>query len=171
MNITIRPAKSADAPRWEEIHSAGWEYAYRGILDDDYLDATKEKFRNNVSKTAEFLSNTKGIELVAVDEQDLIVGIMGGHMSVTENGEKIFELHGLYLNPKYIGHGLGKKLFKEFVDWVKKSGGNKCVVWCLEKNKSCGFYKNLGGTELQRRMFKEKYPEILFQIDLEKLKD
>ena len=46
MAITIRAAQPSDANRWEEIHAAGWEYAYRGILDDDYLDATKEKFKN-----------------------------------------------------------------------------------------------------------------------------
>ena len=47
MIISIRPAQVSDAIRWEEIHASGWEYAYRGILDDSYLDASKEKFRTN----------------------------------------------------------------------------------------------------------------------------
>lgn len=162
MNITIRPATASDATRWEEIHVAGWEYAYRGIFDDDYLDGAKERFINNIPKTAEFLSADNGIKLVAVTDTGLVVGTMFGLL----NQEKTFELQGLYLDPTYIGNGIGKKLVMAFADWVKQNGGKKFIIGCLAKNKSCGFYKKLGGTELSRRMFKEKYPEIIFQFAL-----
>ena len=168
MIISIRPAQASDAVRWEEIHASGWEYAYRGILDDNYLDATKEKFRTNISKTKEFLSDKNGIKLVAINENGVIVGTMGGIVSLSEKGEKIFDLQGLYLDPKYIGLGIGRKLVNAFADWVKQNGGQKFIIGCLEQNKSCGFYKKLGGTEFERRMFKDKYPEIIFQFVLDK---
>lgn len=168
MVITIRPARASDAVRWEEIHADGWEYAYRGIIDDGYLDTSKEKFKTNISKTKEFLSNKNGIKLVATNEDGLIVGTMGGLMSVSENGEKTFELQGLYLDPKYIGHGVGKKLVHAFADWVKQNDGQKFTIGCLAKNKSCGFYKKIGGKEFQRCMFRDKYPEIIFQFVLDK---
>ena len=168
MIITIRPAQESDAVRWEEIHADGWEYAYRGILDDDYLDRSKEKFKTNIQKTREFLSDKNGIKLVAENENGLIVGTMGGIMSISENGDQTFELQGLYLDPKYIGHGIGKKLVLAFADWVKQNGGQKFIIGCLAQNKSCGFYKKLGGTEFQQCMFRDKYPEIIFQFVLDK---
>jgi len=167
MTYNIRPANAEDAARWEEIHADGWEYAYRGIFDDDYLDTMKEKFRNGVAKTAEYLAGDNGIKLVATTETGLVVGTMAGRMSISENGEKTFELQGLYLDPKYIGGGVGKKLVFAFADWVKQNSGTEFIIGCLEKNKSCGFYKNLGGKEFQRRMFREKYPEIIFQFFLD----
>jgi len=162
MAITIRPAQASDATRWEEIHAAGWEYAYRGIFEDEFLDGAKEHFIKNTHKTAEFLSGKDGIKLVAVDEASMVIGIMFGLI----NSEKKFELQGLYVDPKHIGGGIGKKLVQEFADWVKKNNGQQFVIGCLEANKSCGFYKKLGGTEIQRRMFREKYPEIVFQFIL-----
>lgn len=170
MIITIRPAQASDAVRWEEIHTSGWEYAYRGIIDDEYLDRSKEKFMTdtNIDKTAEYLSGDNGIKLVAINETGLIVGTMGGRMSVSELGEKAFELQGLYLDPKYIGCGVGKKLVHAFADWVRQNGGQDFIIGCLAQNKSCGFYKKLGGKEFQRRMFKDKYPEIIFQFVLDK---
>ena len=93
---------------------------------------------------------------------------MGGIVSISEKGEKIFDLQGLYLDPKYIGLGIGRKLVNAFADWVKQNGGQKFTVGCLEQNKSCGFYKKLGGTEFERCMFKDKYPEIIFQFVLDK---
>lgn len=164
MIISIRPAQASDAVRWEEIHANGWEYAYRGIMDDDYLNTTKEKFINNIPKTAEFLSKHGGLALVAVTDTGLVVGTMFGLI----NKEQVFELQGLYLDPKYIGGGIGKKLVLAFADWVKQNGGTKFIIGCLEANKSCGFYKKLGGTEFERRMFKDKYPEIIFQFVLDK---
>ena len=166
MADTILPAQASDAARWEEIHTAGWEYAYRGILDDDYLDKTISTFKNRIPKTAEFLSDENGIKMVATNQNGLIVGIMGGFFWVSENDEKTFELQGLYLDPKYIGCGIGKKLIQAFANWVKRNGGQRFVVGCLEANKSCGFYKKLGGKESQRKMFKDKYPEIIFQFIL-----
>lgn len=168
MVITIRPAQASDAVRWEEIHANGWEYAYRGIFDDEYLDAAKEKFRKNIDKTTAYLSGNNGINLVAINETGLVVGTMFGRLSVSESGEKAFELQGLYLDPEYIGCGAGKKLVHAFADWVKQNGGQDFIIGCLEQNKSCGFYKKLGGKEFQRRMFRDKYPEIVFQFVLDK---
>lgn len=122
MVITIRPAQASDAVRWEQIHANGWEYAYRGIFDDEYLDAAKEKFRKNIDKTTAYLSGNNGINLVAINETGLVVGTMFGRLSVSESGEKAFELQGLYLDPEYIGCGAGKKLVHAFADWVKQNG-------------------------------------------------
>lgn len=166
MNITIRPAKASDAARCEEIHAAGWEYAYRGILDDDFLDATKEKFLTNawIARTAEWLSDSDGVSLVAINSDNLVVGLISGNRPSSADDKETFKMDGLYLDPKYIGQGVGKKLFLAFVDWVRQNGGKKFVVECLAQNKSSGFYKKMGGTEFERHMYKDKYPEIIFQF-------
>ncbi len=169
MNITIRSAKASDAVRWEEIHANSWEYAYRGIFDDEFLDTAKEKFRTNIAKTTEYLSKDSGIKLVAINETDLVIGTMAGYTFVSETGEKIFELQFLYVDPKYIGYGAGKKLVHAFADWVKQNGGQKFIIGCLEQNKSCGFYKKLGGKEFQHRVYRDKYPEIVFQFILNEI--
>ena len=168
MNIKIRPAVAADAKRWEEIHAAGWEYAYRGIFDDEYLDGAKKKFIDNIPKTAEWLAGLDAkiaMPLVAVNESDQIVGTLFGHIKTADDGTKTFVLQGLYNDPKFIGGGVGKKLMLGFAEWAAARGGKKFIVGCLEKNKSRGFYEYMGGVAVKSAPFRDQV-EIFFEYDI-----
>jgi GNAT superfamily N-acetyltransferase len=170
--ITIRKAIPKDAKRWEEIHWAGWNYAYRGIFEDKYLNIKEVEFLGQIEKTAEFLGNNIGIKLVAVDGDGSVVGWLNGgkqeHREDILESEKEFQLAGLYLDPKVIGTGIGKKLLLEFAKWVTDNGGSKFIVGCLDKNKSCGFYRKLGGIPIREEYF-HGHREIIFEINIKNL--
>lgn len=167
MKIIIRQAEASDSLRWEQIRAAGWEYAYRGILDDEYLEAQKKKFLSRINdRSTMFAFQEDHCYLVAVDESGEVVGTMGGCMAVSETGDKVFELKGLYNDPRYIGCGIGKKLMLEFAEWVAKNGGEKFIVGCLEKNKSRGFYEKMGGIVFKTVPFRHLAKEVFFEFDV-----
>jgi len=66
-------------------------------------------------------------------EKDKILG------TIDLEGNKI---GGLYVNPKYIGKGLGKKLLRYLEDYTKKKGLRKLMLYSTLTAE--GFYKKQG---------------------------
>ena len=67
------------------------------------------------------------------------------HLSLPYPGEII----ELYLAPVFQGVGLGKVLFRDAEDSLRKRGLYPFIVWVLEENDcACRFYERMGGAPL-----------------------
>ena len=70
--IIIRNATIDDIERIADIKIEGWQTAYRGIIDDEFLDSMDrakeiEKRRNNVEN---------GVNIIVAEKDKNIVGIL-----------------------------------------------------------------------------------------------
>lgn len=172
--IKIRPAQITDGPDIVRIWAAGWQYAYKNIFSKDFL----EKCTNAdvvAQRIAQFPDHFKramehnNIYLVALDDERVIGYVTGGVPESKEcKAEK--ELGGLYINPKYIGQGVGKLLVQSFARAIQQQGAKTFGLMCFSENPSMAFYKKMGGVVTVERNSSERYENapgsfIEFNID------
>jgi ribosomal protein S18 acetylase RimI-like enzyme len=132
--MRIRNAEPTDAGAIARIHVDGWRHAYRGILPESYLQGLSYSKREvNWSK---WLSENTMSVLVAEDNGSVI-----GYVAGAKEGE-LGKLLGLYLNPSFIGKGIGKALLVQLEAVMKPS---KLLLMVLKGNTlGTSFYERNG---------------------------
>ena len=170
MEIVIRKIEFDDIPSVVDIQMNGWKEAYRGIIDDNYLDSM------NRNKKIEKMENNyqDGFFIVAV-LNDEIVGFCryydDNHFSPDYQVD--CEIVALYIKPEYKYQGIGTKLFNYVVKCFKKMNKKKMIIWCLKDNyPSRKFYLKMGGKLIGEKGFvkaNKSYPEVGYLYELDKI--
>lgn len=147
--ISIRFATSDDARAIARIQVETWRSAYRGIVDDAFLDTFSEDDRT--VRWIEIIRQPGQATFVAEVEKHGVVGFANGGSE--RNGRVDFrgELCGLYVLPNWQRRGIGQRLIGTFGRWLMDSGFNTMMVWVLAQNPSRGFYEGLGGRFVDRQ--------------------
>ena len=131
-NIVIRNVKKEDLWDVSSIVVEGWKTAYRGIIDDEFLDSlsVEEKYNKRLTDY-----DKNGFIVAEIDNK-----VVGFCRYTTENlfskqCEDIdCELSALYVKPELKGNGIGTALFKYVVDKQIKNGNKSMIIWCLKEN-------------------------------------
>ena len=135
--MIIRKATRADARQIAEIVVEDWKNAYRGIIDDDYLDSmsVEERYQIELQRYQ--------IYMVAVVEKE-ILGFTWNEIADAEASD--CEIIALYVRYEKRKNGIGRTLFQNSVDFFRASGKKKMIIWCLKENyKARRFYEKMGG--------------------------
>ena len=137
--MIIRRAKEEDARQIAEIIVEDWKIAYKGIIDDEYLDSldVEERYQRELQRYQ--------IYTVAAEEND-ILGLTWNEMTDTDDSD--CEIIALYVRYTQRKKGIGKILFKDSIDFFRASGKKKMIIWCLKENyEARKFYEKMGGKE------------------------
>lgn len=143
MQIIIRNITEEDIPAVVDIQVEGWKTAYKGIIDDVFLNSMDKKERieqrKNDYKMGEFIVAEYNNEVVGFCRYDEVV--------VSPDGEGFdCELMALYVKPELKQQGIGKTMFNYVITDLKNKGKNKMIIWCLKDNyPSRKFYEKMGG--------------------------
>ncbi len=135
--MVIRQAAEEDARQIAEILVEDWQTAYRGIIDDDYLDAmsVEERYQREARRYR--------IYTVAADGRE-ILGFVWNEMIDDEAAD--CEIIALYVRSAKRGSGIGKALFLHSMDAFRAAGRKTMIVWCLRENAEARkFYERMGG--------------------------
>ena len=170
MDIIIRNIKFDDIPNVVDIQINGWLSAYRGIIDDNYLDSMDrnkkiEKMENNYQE---------GYFIVAELNKE-IVGFTRYYDDNRYSPDYSVdcELMALYVKPELKYQGIGTKMFNYVVNDFKRMNKKRMIIWCLKDNyPSRKFYEKLGGTLIGEKDFikeNKRYPEVGFLYELNKI--
>ncbi len=140
----IRKADLSDGQRISEIVVFGWRTAYKDIVPMDFLykelsvKANCERFLANYGKpdAQTYVSEHGGI----------VDGIMKvGTSRDDDRGENEFELMAIYVDPNFIGKGIGSELIDECEEIARIRGKDEIVIWVFEKNNAArSFYEKHG---------------------------
>ena len=109
MTATVRLAVPADAEAIARVHVASWQFAYRGMLDDELLDGLnwrdRRKFWTRILRRPTIPESANYI----IEDDGRIVGFasVGPCRDEDRSDATQWELYGLYLEPTSIGRGLG----------------------------------------------------------------
>ena len=139
--ITIRDAKKEDVRQIAEICVEDWKAAYRGIIDDAYLDSL------SVEKRYEVELNRYQENVVATDGREIL-----GYawLQTTEDAIADCEIVALYVRYAHRNKGIGKLLLRHAVDRFRENGKKRMIIWCLKENhESRRFYEKTGGKAFQ----------------------
>lgn len=167
-SIIIRNIEEKDIPSVAEIRVNGWQVAYRGIVDDRFLDSM------DVNKEIE--KRKKGYKqngFIVAELNKEVVGFCRyiDNNKFTQDMSNIdCELLALYVKPNLKYNGIGTKMFKFVVDEFIRKNKTKMIVWCLKDNEpSKRFYTKMGGKimgEKEIEIGDKKYCEIGFVYDI-----
>ena len=145
----IRYYKKEDIDEIAKIITEDWQIAYKGIIDEEYLE--KLDYKEKAEKKKKKYQEQKSI--VYVDKE------IKGYCRLKESeeeGKKIGEIEGLYVKYNQRGKEIGRLLVKEAMKILKERGYKEVIIWCLKENiKARGFYEKIGG-----KLYKERYIEI-----------
>lgn len=143
MEIVTRNLREDDIPSVVKIQIEGWKTAYRGIIDDEYLDSMSMEEKINKRKK----DYQDGPFIVAEVDGEIVGFCRYFDTVLSKDGEDYdSELMALYVKPNLKQHGIGKRLFEFAKDDLRNQDRYKMILWCLKDNyPSRKFYEKMGG--------------------------
>lgn len=169
-NIVIRRVEKKDLPAVVDIKIKGWQSAYDGIVDSEYLDNLDNERNARIARMeADFGVN--GFIVAELDGE--VVGFcryIADNSFSPEIEDADCELTAIYIKPDLKYHGIGTRMFEYAVDEFRKQGKAKMVLWCLKDNEPTKkFYTKMGGKIIKERNVKiseKNYKECCFMYEL-----
>ena len=160
--LIIRDMLRSDAKRVAEISANSWKFAYRGLMPDLVLDNIDiQKREINWREGFDTLPNL--IRIVAC-ENNQVIGFASGRDFREEDSQFKGELWAIYVEPEYMGKGVGKALMQEFKLRLRTLEFKEMYVWVLHNNKQAQqFYQKNAGQLTEKTKF--------FSIDGHDLKE
>ncbi len=140
-NMVIRSAEKEDVRQIAEILVEDWQKAYRGIMEDAFLDSmnAEQRYGIEVRRYDKFI--------VAADGDEIL-----GYAWLEPTDEEPADCEGIALYVRYNlrNRGVGKRLMRHAFDHFRAAGKKKMIVWCLKENHdSRAFYEKAGGKEFR----------------------
>jgi ribosomal protein S18 acetylase RimI-like enzyme len=171
MPATIRPATPKDAQRLAEIHVSAWQAAYRGQLDDEYLDGLKVDDRLEQHRRSLKEQRADWRTWLAEDSGRVVGFAVTGPSEDADAERTTAEVYAIYLEPDRVGTGLGRDLFSHAVTDLRERGFDAITLWVLETNERARrFYEAAGwkpdGTITTERVDCEMRPTVRYRTTL-----
>lgn len=160
----IKEAKLHDAPEIARIIVSAWKSAYKGIIDQSYVDNMKaEKFIEIMESNIE----QKKESIFLYRENDKAAGFISGKL--LNNSPYDCEIVGLYVLPEFQNMGTGAKLLAHAMKFYSKLNCRKMIIWTLKGAKNNSFYIKNGGIIAEEKSLNigdKEYAGIGFAFDL-----
>ena len=131
----IRKVTMQDVPRIAEIIVFGKRVAYRSIFQNDVVSFNELQVINVID---EYRNNPTLVDNMLVYDDGIIKGVIN-----RIHKDDVIEICEFYVEPFFIGKGIGKKLIQQVISEARTCNKNKIFLWVIEDN-------------LQARTFYEK---------------
>jgi ribosomal protein S18 acetylase RimI-like enzyme len=171
--VIIRPATPADAATLAALHVRAWQWAYRGLVPDTYLDHLGHSLRQRTEARRNQLEHVPPEYRWWVAEDDWRLA----GFTVTRPSEDGDAAHGtaevlaLYLDPGAVGQGIGRTLFAHAVADLRQQQFSQATLWVLESNDRARRFYEIAGWAPDGARKSEKRPgfslhEVRYRIQL-----
>ena len=150
-DVSVRPARPADAAEVARVQVVTWRTAYRrvlptSVLDDWDADAATASWRAAVESPP-----TPGHGVLVALEGETVVGFAAFGTAELTAGEQphaagpTAELSTLLVEPRWGRRGHGSRLLAAVTDIAKSGGAARLQTWLLELDRvSADFYESTG---------------------------
>jgi ribosomal protein S18 acetylase RimI-like enzyme len=140
--IEVRPAAAEDALGAARVHVRSWQSAYRGLIDQEYLDSLEPEVW-----ARRYTFGRRGLQpstLVAVDGST-ICGLVTTGLCRDQDLPNFGELLAIYVDPEHVGTGVGRLLMAAARERLRHRGVTSAVLWVLDGNlRARRFYERDG---------------------------
>ena len=171
-SFTIRPATLSDARDIAEIHYAGWQIAYAGIITADEMASRLPERR--IAFWQGRVADPADLVLIDEDAQGAPQCFMHGgrvleHDIRTGSLDNYdCEIYSLHCREAVHGRGLGRLLMAETARIFRDQGRSALVLWAFRDNQFRAFYERNGG-EILAEGFDDDIPDLAYGWPLTKL--
>jgi GNAT superfamily N-acetyltransferase len=139
----IREATPEDALAVASVHVRSWQVAYRGLIDDEFLDALRPEDR--AARYQFGGEDPAGSRTVVAEDGGEIWGFAAIGPCRDEDARGAAELYALYVDPDRWRGGTGRLLLDEATARMRDDGFEEAVLWVLRGNESAErFYATAG---------------------------
>lgn len=148
--VTYRALKKKDIRQIQDLALKAWMFTYRNIYKKDTIQREVAEFYSdkNFENFLTRIKQKKDCFVVAISKSKMI-----GYAHVGLKNNK-WELFRIYLNPSYIGKGVGSKLINYIEKFLKSKKAKKYIVYPHARNKiAITFYYKAG---FQRAKLKDR---------------
>ena len=165
---TTRRATIIDTQRIAQIHVAGWQTAYRGIVPDAILDALKPDDRQ--TQWDQRMRDNYG-DLLVCTSGNRIMGFCHLMPSRDANAGDAHEIAALYIDPAAWRQGCGRALCQDALTAAREHGAPTVTLWVLAQNAAGRrFYEAIGfapdgATKTEKRP-EFSLEELRYRIDI-----
>lgn len=145
VKATFRAGGLGDIPAIVALQARAWRAAYRGVVDDQYLDALPLQHWIE-SWRAHLLDGSAATSCIVAEDESGLVGFTSvGGSDPAQLAPAVGELHTIYVDPALQGAGLGQRLMGEALRRLREAGYTDAVLWVLEGNQRARrFYEQAG---------------------------
>lgn len=167
MEALVRQATETDLTSLVRIFRACWLTSYKDILtqtvrDEMTLDRANEMWTQSLQMHPDRTT-------FVIEENGLPVGMARIGRDVT-NGA-LGHIFSLYVHPDNAGRGLGKKLLKKALAFLRESGFDEITLWVFKNNvPTRNLYSSLGFLETGQERIDDRWKnseiEMLAQAKL-----
>ncbi|WP_406120211.1 GNAT family N-acetyltransferase [Streptomyces sp. NBC_00989] len=169
--LQIRPMTLADCDRVSEIRVLGWQFAYRGLMPQPYLDTLSAKADAERRRARFAQGDDSVVNLVATRGGELVGWAAIGPYRDGELRSGEAELYAVYLDPQYVNTGVGRALVQESLRQCAARGHDRVYLWVVRGNaRARRFYERAGfrtdGTEEPYEVEGVAVPEVRYVKDL-----
>lgn len=147
--LLIRPFAVNDSSAVATVHVATWQQAYRGIIDDDILDALDvDSYTRRWQEGYErHKDNPAYGTLVAVTNNE-IFGFLSYGPARDTNSTAQMEIYAINILKPYWGIGAGHELFTTACKKLKALRATHTYLWVLQDNlRAQQAYRRWGGSD------------------------
>lgn len=140
MQIAIVPMTSEEEAAGKAyVHCMAWKEAYRGLIDQAFLDARTLAF----SEERALRAFRAGVTTLLAKDGDRVVGFADYGPCRGDDLPSAGEVYAIYLLADYYGQGIGTRLMNAALQ--NMSERDTFVVWVLKGNdRAIRFYQSLG---------------------------
>jgi predicted N-acetyltransferase YhbS len=147
--VEIRAFQPADVEAVAALHARSWRTAYRGILDDKYLDGPIVPERREFWRERLARPGADHVSLLAVDD-----GTAVGFAFALVDHDPVWGtlLDNLHVSPERRGGRIGTKLLYALTERLARRSTEGIHLWVFEGNvRTRRYYERLGAAVIERQ--------------------
>jgi GNAT superfamily N-acetyltransferase len=149
--VSVRPARPAEAADVARVQVIAWRTAYRSLLPREVLDGWDEDAATQAWRTAITAPPTPGHGVLVALERDQVVGFAAygpagpGDAEPPDAGGPTTEVSALLVEPRWGRRGHGSRLLAAVADLAGAAGTARLQVWLPEDDRvSARFFESAG---------------------------
>lgn len=167
--INIRLLKESDLNQVVELRIQSWTEELAGQASNDLSEQEELAFWTNWYNTAD--ENNDIRLLIGAFDGDKMLGVAIGSLAETSDIPKNgIELNGYWVYPQHRNRGVGLILLEYLLDYYKKIGMERIVIYNLHHSPSNTFYHKFGCNQVdQVYQMQGKLLVDIFNIEIHEL--
>ncbi|TNF69031.1 MAG: GNAT family N-acetyltransferase [Gammaproteobacteria bacterium] len=130
--INFRKAEIADIDDITRIHIESAKYAYKGFISKNNLNQIYKK--SDKKLLWHNMLNSKLVNIIVAEYHNLVVGFICFDKFIGDQVIDAVEIKTIYIDPNYIGYGVGSKLINKVICDSRLNKIKKVYLWVLLKN-------------------------------------
>jgi GNAT superfamily N-acetyltransferase len=135
----IRSAEPGDGADLARVHVTSWQAAYKGLVNQDFLDSL------DIEARTAWWDRALGREANLVSVAEIDGAVEGFCLAGASGDEGWGEVFAIYVAPEHWGTGLGRGLLEAGEGALLGAGHERALLWVLDGNaRARAFYQRQG---------------------------